>query len=75
MTCRRPLEDENRVVTDEEAAKLSEYLDKLNAPDSFRTMARMAHGVADLASLSVGQAHEIMALAKFRSESWKAPTT
>jgi hypothetical protein len=69
------LEDPNRLVTSEEVAKLTAYLDKLNAPASFITMARMAHGAADLASLSVGQAHEIMALAKVRSESWKAPAT
>lgn len=68
-----PAEDENRLVSDEEIAALTDYLDALHAPESFRTMARMAHGVADMASLSVGQAREIMSQAKDRAASWKAP--
>jgi hypothetical protein len=70
-----PPEDPTRQVTADEVTKLSEFLDALNAPESFRTMARMAHGVSDMESLSVGQAREIMEQAKQRADSWKAATT
>jgi hypothetical protein len=70
-----PLEDPERQVTPEEAAKLVAYLDELGAPDSFRTMFRMAHGVTSLDALTVGQAHEIMVTAKKRTAGWKAATT
>lgn len=68
-----PPEDTNRQVTAEEVAALTEYLDALAAPEAFRTMATMAHGVADFPSLSVGQAREIMNQAKSRFG--KAATT
>jgi hypothetical protein len=68
-----PIEDENRQVTEEEVAALTEYLDALAAPEAFRTMATMAHGVADFPSLSVGQARDIMTQAKARFG--KAATT
>jgi hypothetical protein len=51
------------------------YLDELGAPDSFRTMFRMAHGATSMDALTVGQAHEIMVTAKKRTAGWKAATT
>jgi hypothetical protein len=70
-----PLEDPTRQITTEEAAKLVAYLDELGAPDSFRTMFRMAHGATSMDALTVGQAHEIMVTAKKRTAGWKAATT
>jgi len=69
--------DENRQVTDEEVAALTEYLNALHAPDSFRTFARMAFGAADFKALSVGQARTIMNEAKERAAQagWKAAAT
>jgi hypothetical protein len=71
-----PLEDPERPVTPEEVAKLIAYLDELGAPESFRTMSRMAHGATSMDALTVGQAHEVMVTAKKRAGTagWKAAT-
>jgi hypothetical protein len=72
-----PLEDPERPITPEEVAKLVAYLDELGAPESFRTMSRMAHGATSMDALTVGQAHEVMLTAKKRAGTagWKAATT
>jgi hypothetical protein len=72
-----PADDPERVVTPEEVAKLVDYLDALGAPESFRTMSRMAHGASSMEALTVGQAHEVMATAKRRAGTagWKVATT
>jgi hypothetical protein len=71
-----PLEDPERPITPEEVAKLVAYLDELGAPESFRTMSRMAHGATSMDALTVGQAHEVMLTAKKRAGTagWKAAT-
>jgi hypothetical protein len=71
-----PLEDPERPITAEEVAKLIAYLDELGAPESFRTMSRMAHGATSMDALTVGQAHEVMVTAKKRAGTagWKAAT-
>jgi hypothetical protein len=71
-----PLEDPERLITPDEVAKLVAFLDELGAPESFRTMSRMAHGAASMDALTAGQAHEVMVTAKKRAATagWKAAT-
>jgi hypothetical protein len=59
--------DPDAPVGADEVAKLTEVLDALNAPDSFRRMALMTYGVDDLAGLTRQQAAEVhdKALARF----------
>jgi hypothetical protein len=61
-----PADDPNRDVTGEEVVALRELLDRLNAPESFWRTALMGFNVPDMASLKVGQAHEIMEKANKR---------
>lgn len=59
-------EDPDSIVTAEEVATLTELLDTVKAPDSFRRMALMTYGADDLASLTRGQAREVAAKATAR---------
>jgi hypothetical protein len=58
--------DGSELINNSEMAKLIEYLDKLEAPQSFRQMAALAADVEDLAQLTKDQAREVMAKAKAR---------
>jgi hypothetical protein len=62
-----PVADADDPVSAEEAAKLTELLDTLSAPESFRRMALMTYGAEDLAGLSRQQAAEVAdkAVARF----------
>jgi hypothetical protein len=59
-------EDADAPMTNAEFAKLLEYLDKLQATESFRAMVALAADVEDLAQLTKGQARDVMAQAKKR---------
>jgi hypothetical protein len=60
-------DDPDAPVSADEVSKLTEVLDALKAPDSFRRMALMTYGADDLAGLSRQQAAEVhdKALARF----------
>jgi hypothetical protein len=58
--------DADAPMTNTEFAKLVEYLDKIGATESFRSMSALAADVEDLAQLSKAQAREVMETAKKR---------
>ena len=58
--------DANAPIDDEQVKKLLEYLDRIGAPESFWRAGVMMLGQDELAQLTVGQAHQLMAEAKNR---------
>jgi len=61
-----PAPADGEPISEEELAKLREYLDALEAPESFWRMGVMSFGVSELSELSKAQARELMQRAKAR---------
>lgn len=63
-------DDPNAVVTGEQTAALTNYLQAIKAPDAFTQFGLMTLGKNNLSELTVGEAHTLMqdAKARFQSE-------
>jgi hypothetical protein len=61
-----PTTDPDAPLTPEEAAKMTDYLHRINTPEPMWRMALATYGAGSVADLTHGQAHELMARAKAR---------
>jgi hypothetical protein len=61
-----PATDPDAPLTPEEAAKMTDYLHRINTPEPMWRMALATYGAGSVADLTHGQAHELMARAKAR---------